>query len=315
MKVGSGMPFFSKRPYLLFLLPGFLIYTLFVVYPIIAAGSISLFRWNGIGPKTFVGLDNYVELFTSSELMSQFRNALLNSLQVFILTVLILIPVQIVAAYLIYNQVKGYKFFRVAVFSPQFISTPVIVFIFTLLLDSNVGVVNKLLEAVGLGEYVRPWLGLPGYGMNIVWMMMSWSGFGIGMIFFLGAMKMISKESLEAGYLDGAGFWKRLFLIILPQIKITILNMVLITYIVSMTVFDFNYILGGVSGGVDYDVDVMALFFYRIAFGESNNPLGGNISENAMGLGSTVACVLFVLIFVISMLQVWITYRRREEEA
>ncbi|MCC3373568.1 carbohydrate ABC transporter permease [Cohnella sp. REN36] len=307
------MSFLAKRPFLLFLLPGFIIYSLFVVYPIVAAASISFFRWNGIGPKTFVGLDNYIELFTSSEMMSQFSNALLNSLRIFVLTVLILIPLQIIAAYLIYNQVKGYKFFRVAVFSPQFISTPVIVFIFMLLLDSNVGVFNKLLEWIGLGEYVRPWLGLPGYGMNIVWLMMSWSGFGVGMIFFLGAMKMISKESLEAGYLDGAGFWKRLFSIILPQMKITILNMILITYIVSMTVFDFNYILGGVSGGVDHDVDVMALLFYRIAFGESRNPLGGNISENSMGLGSTVACVLFLLIFVMSMLQVWLTYRRREE--
>ncbi len=307
------MTFFNKRPYLLFLLPGLLIYSLFVVYPIVDAASISFYRWNGIGPKSFVGFDNYVELFTSSELMSQFTNALLNSLKIFVLTVAIVIPVQIISAYLIYNQVKGYKFFRVAIFSPQFISTPVIVFIFTLLLDSNVGVFNKLLEWIGLGEYVRPWLGLPGYGIYIVWLMISFSGFGVGMIFFLGAMKMISKESLEAGYLDGAGFWKRLFGIILPQMKITILNMILITYIISMTIFDFSFILGGVSGGVDRNVDVMALMFYRIAFGESNNPLGGNISENAMGLGSTVACVLFLIIFLISMIQVWLTYRRRED--
>ena len=309
------MSYIKKRPFLLFLLPGFLIYTLFVVYPIVAAASISFFRWNGIGPKTFVGLDNYVELFTSSELMSQFSNALLNSLKIFVLTVLIVIPVQIVSAYLIYNEVKGYKFFRAAVFSPQFISTPVIVFIFTLLLDANVGLFNKVLEWVGLGEYVRPWLGIPEYGIYIVWLMVSWSGMGVGMIFFLGAMKMISKESLEAGYLEGAGFWRRLFSIILPQIKVTILNMVLISYIVSMTIFDFSFILGGVSGGIDHNVDVMALMFYRIAFGESNNPLGGNISENAMGLGSTVACVLFLLIFFISMFQIWLTYRRREEGA
>jgi len=309
------MSYIKKRPFLLFLLPGFLIYTLFVVYPIVAAASISFFRWNGIGPKTFVGLDNYIELFTSSELMSQFSNALLNSLKIFVLTVLIVIPVQIVSAYLIYNEVKGYKFFRAAVFSPQFISTPVIVFIFTLLLDANVGLFNKVLEWVGLGEYVRPWLGIPEYGIYIVWLMVSWSGMGVGMIFFLGAMKMISKESLEAGYLEGAGFWRRLFSIILPQIKVTILNMVLISYIVSMTIFDFSFILGGVSGGIDHNVDVMALMFYRIAFGESNNPLGGNISENAMGLGSTVACVLFLLIFFISMFQIWLTYRRREEGA
>jgi raffinose/stachyose/melibiose transport system permease protein len=314
-QVISGMSFIRKRPYLYFLAPGFIIYTLFVVYPIIAAGSISFYSWNGIGPKTFVGFANYIELFTSSELISQFTNALLNSLKIFGLSVAILIPLQVIAAYMIYSEVRGFKFFRVAIFSPQFISTPVIAFIFTLLLDSNVGIINKLLEVIGLGSYVRPWLGVPELGMYIVWLMISWTGFGVGMIFFLGAMKMVSRDSLEAGYLDGAGYWRRLFSIILPQIKVTIFNMVLITYIVSMTIFDFNFILGGVSGGTNHYLDVMSLFFYRITFGVSNNPLGGNLSENAMGLGSTVACILFLLIFVISLLQVILTYRRRGEEA
>jgi raffinose/stachyose/melibiose transport system permease protein len=314
-QVNFVMSFIRKRPYLFFLAPGFILYTLFVVYPIFAAGSISFFHWNGIGPKTFVGFANYIELFTSSELISQFRNALLNSLKIFGLSVVILIPLQIIAAYMIYNEVKGFKFFRVVIFSPQFISTPVIAFIFKLLLDSNVGVFNKLLEWIGLGQYVRPWLGIPEFGMYIVWLMISWTGFGVGMIFFLGAMKMISRDSLEAGYLDGAGYWRRLFSIILPQIKVTVLNMILITYIVSMTIFDFNFILGGVSGGLNRNLDVMSLFFYRITFGVSNNPLGGNLSSNAMGLGSTVAVVLFALIFVISLLQIILTYKRRGEEA
>jgi ABC-type sugar transport system permease subunit len=71
--------------------------------------------------------------------------------------------------------------------------------------------------------------------------------------------------------------------------------MVLISYIVSMTIFDFSYILGGTSGGIDGSVDVMSLFFYRIAFGD-NNPLGGSISQNSMGMGTTIAIVLFFII-------------------
>lgn len=304
---------FRNRAYLYFLAPGFILYSLFVIYPIFNAASISLFSWNGIGPKKFVGFSNYVQLFTSSELVSQFTNALLNSLKLFGLSVLILIPAQIVAAYMIYSEVKGFKFFRVTIFSPQFISTPVIAFLFLLILDGNVGLFNKVLELVGLGQYTKPWLGVPELGIYFVWAMISWTGFGVGMILFLGAMKMLSKESIEASYIDGAGYWKRLLYIIIPQIKVTILNLVLITYIVAMSIFDFNYILGGVSGGTNHYLDVMALFFFRIAYGFSNNPLGGNMSENSMGLGTTIACVLFLLIFIVSLLQIMITYKSRGE--
>jgi ABC-type sugar transport system permease subunit len=304
--------FFGKRPYILFLTPGFIIYTIFVIYPIFAAGRLSLFHWNGIGEKKFVGLGNYIDLFTSAELMSQMINALKHSLTIFVLTMLINIPIQIIMAYMIYSKAKGKNFFQVAIFSPQFISTPVIVFIFTLLFDGNIGVVNKILEIIGLGEYARPWLGIPEFGIYIVWIMISWAGIGVGMMYFIGAMKMISFDSMESAYIEGAGFWKRLFYVVLPQIKMTILNLILISYVFSMTIFDYSYILGGTSGGVNGNVDVMPLFFYRMAFGDTN-PLGGNLSANSMGMGTTIACVLFFMIFVIAVVQLLIVYRKEEE--
>lgn len=306
--------FLKKKPFLWFMAPGFILYTILVIYPILGAANISMYRWNGIGPKTFVGLQNYIDLFNNSELVSQLLNALKNSLTIFVLTVLFVIPLQIVMAYMIYTKVRGFRFFQAAVFSPQFISTPVIVFIFTLLLDSNIGLFNKVLESVGLESWVRPWLGIPELGIYIVWLMISWAGVGIGMIFFVGAMKMISAEALEAAYLDGAGFWRRLFSIVLPQIKVTVLNLVLISYISAMTIFDYSYILGGISGGIDRNVDVMSLFFYRMAFGDAN-PLGGNVSANSMGMGTTIACVLFVMIFALALIQLLMMYRKREEEA
>lgn len=68
--------FFRKRPYLMFLMPGIIVYSVFVVYPILSAGYISFFQWNGYGPKAYVGLQNYKDLFTNSNLMSQLGNAL-----------------------------------------------------------------------------------------------------------------------------------------------------------------------------------------------------------------------------------------------
>jgi raffinose/stachyose/melibiose transport system permease protein len=302
---------FTKRPYILFLAPGFILYCLFVIYPIISAANISLYKWNGIGPKQFVGLQNYFDLFSNKDLVSQLLNALNHSLDIFVLTVIVIIPLQIVFAYMIYSKTKGSSFLQAAIFSPQFISTPVIVFIFTLLFDSNIGLVNKVLDQIGLGALAQPWLGLPSIGIYVVWVMISWAGFGVGMVFFIGAMNMIPTDSLEAAYLEGAGYWRRLFVIIVPQIKTTIFNLFLITYISAMTIFDFSYILGGVSGGINGSVDVMSLFFYRMAFGD-NNPLGGNISDNSIGMGTTIAVVLFFMIFIVAFFQVLMMNRKEE---
>lgn len=304
--------FFKKRPYIMFILPGFILYSIFVVYPIFAAIDISFYEWNGIGKKVFVGLNNYIELFTNPDLLSQMGNALVHSLTLFALTVIVQIPIQIVMAYMIYIKAKGRNFFQVAIFSPQFISTPIIVFIFTLIFDGNIGLFNKLLEAAGLKHLTRSWLGIPEFGIFIVWIMITWAGIGVGMMYFIGAMKMISFEEIESAYMEGAGVWKRLFYIVLPQIKMTILNLVLAAYIFGMTIFDFSYILGGISGGINRNVDVMSLFFYRMAFGDQN-PLGGKVNENSMGMGTTIAVVLFLLLFVVAIGQILVMYRKEEE--
>ncbi|TAH68301.1 MAG: sugar ABC transporter permease [Anaerolineaceae bacterium] len=306
------MNWIKKRPYLLFLTPGIILYSIFVIYPIFAAANISLYKWNGIGKRVFVGINNYIELFTNQDLFNQMTNALKNSFLIFALTVIFVIPIQIIMAYIIYSKARGKSFFQAAIFSPQFIATPIIVFIFTLIFDGNIGLFNKLLEVAGFGHLAKPWLGIPKMGIYIVWGMISWAGVGVGMIYFLGAMKMIAFEEMESAYLEGAGFWKRLFYIVLPNIKMTALNLVLISYIIGMTIFDYSYILGGISGGIKGSVDVMSLFFYRMAFGDSN-PLGGVISDNSIGMGTTIACVLFFMVFIVSMVQILIVYRKEEE--
>ncbi|OPH57775.1 hypothetical protein BC351_04520 [Paenibacillus ferrarius] len=306
------MAWIRRKPYLWFIFPGFALYTLFSVYPIVSAIQISLNTWDGIGAKTFVGIDNYVELFSNPELFTQLKNALSHSFTIFALNALVVLPVQLYLAYVLYGQIRGHRFFQAMIFSPQFIATPVIAFMGVMVFDGNIGVFNKLLEVVGLGDWTRPWMGLPELGIYIVWVLVAWSGIGVGMIFFLGAMKMISVETIEAALLDGATYWGRFFRIVVPQIKTTILNMLILTYIFALTLFDFSFILGGASGGINRSVDVMALFFYRISFGD-NSSVGGSSNINAMGMGTTIACVMFMIVFLVSLLQLFLIYRRSED--
>ncbi|CAM4297197.1 MULTISPECIES: carbohydrate ABC transporter permease [Paenibacillus] len=302
------LQWFGKKPYLWFILPGFILYSIFVIYPIFSAAQLSLFHSNGFGAKVFVGFDNYIELFTNSELKRQFLNALKNNVILVVLNVGLLIPVQLYFAYVIYTRVKGYRIFQTMIFAPQFITTSVIVFLATLVFDQNIGIFNELLNIIGLGEYARNWLGIPGYEVITLFIINAWAGVGFSMIYFVAAMKMLSDEVMEASYLDGAGYWRRFFSVIIPQIRSSIVNIAMISYIAAMTLFDFSYLLGGVSGGINNSMDVMTLFFYRITFG-TNGAMGGSVSTNSVGMGTTIACVMFAIIFVVALIQLRLTYK------
>lgn len=310
------MSFVKKRPYLLFLLPGFILYTLFVVYPILSALTISFTQWSGMGAKEFVGFRNYIELVTNTRFFPQLVNALKNNLIIFVLQSLIVVPIQLYIAYLIYNKIAGHKFFQVIIFAPQFILSPVIVVIFTLIFDQNVGVFNALLGLVGLGEFQKPWLGMPEYGIYAVWLMGAWAGMGVCMLFFVGAMKMLPKDTLEAAKIDGAGYWRVFFEIVIPQIRVTIINIYILTYIFSMTAFDYSFILAGGSGsaGMNNCYDVMTLFFYRVAFGNVG-AMGGSFEVNAIGMGTTIACVLFGIIALVSFIQLRFAFKMTEVDS
>lgn len=302
------LQWFGKKPYLWFILPGFILYSIFVIYPIFSAAQLSLFHSNGFGSKVFVGFDNYIELFTNSELKRQFLNALKNNVILVVLNVGLLIPIQLYFAYVIYTRVKGYRIFQTMIFAPQFITTSVIVFLATLVFDQNIGIFNELLNIIGLGEYARNWLGIPGYEVITLFIINAWAGVGFSMIYFVAAMKMLSDEVMEASYLDGAGYWRRFFSVIIPQIRSSIVNIAMISYIAAMTMFDFSYLLGGVSGGINNSMDVMTLFFYRITFG-TNGAMGGSVSTNSVGMGTTIACVMFAIIFVVALIQLRLTYK------
>ncbi len=308
------MRFLEKRPFVLFLAPAMVVYTLFVIYPMISAVTISFTEWSGIGSKAFVGFRNYHEIFTNARFYTQFVNALKNNLIIVALNFLVVVPFQIFIAYNIYNRIKGHNLFQVVIYAPQFVLSPIIYIMFILVFDQSVGVFNKLLALIGLGQLQKPWLGMPAYGITFVWIMGTFASLGVCMLFFVGAMKMLDDSVIESARIDGARYWSILLKIVLPQIKTTILNIYILTYIFSMTVFDYSFILGGGQGnaGVNNSYDVMTLLFYRIAFG-SVSAMGGSFEINSMGMGTTVACLLFVIVGIISFMQLRMTYKGLEE--
>lgn len=308
------MSYLKKRPFIFFLAPALIVYTLFVIYPMISAVTISFTEWSGIGPKVFVGFRNYTEVFTNANFYTQLVNAIKNNLILIALNFVFVVPFQIFIAYNIYNRIKGHNLFQILIYAPQFVLSPIIYIMFVLVFDGNIGVFNKALELIGLGQFQKPWLGMPGFGMFFVWLMGVFSSMGVCMLFFIGAMKMLDESVNESANIDGAGYWSILFKIVLPQIKTTFFNVYILTYIFSMTAFDYSFILGGGRGmgGVNGSYDVLTLLFYRVAFG-STSQMGGSFEVNAMGMGSTIACLLFIMIAVISFFQIKLTFKSLEE--
>ena len=135
-----------------FLSPAFLVYTIFMIIPIVFSFYYSLNKWDGIGPKKFVGLKNFIRMFSNS----QYLTVTSNTLTLVLLSLLITLPVSLCLAYLLYRCKHGFKFFRLAIFMPVIISAMIVGLIFSILFNADFGPVNQILKDIGL-----PQLGYP----------------------------------------------------------------------------------------------------------------------------------------------------------
>jgi len=290
-----------KRPsipaWALFMLPGFCLYTLFMIVPLFTAVGYSFFDWSGVGPKVFSGLKNYRNLFTDPRLSAFFWNALGNNFRFVFVALFIVIPIQLGLAYLFDIKIKGYRFFQTVIFLPYVVSTTIIGFLSIMVFDPNLGLLNELFEFVGKEVWKSSWFGDTKRAFGILSMVICWQGIAAGMLIFAANLKEIPREVLEAALIDGAGGFRRFFGIILPYLVPSITNNIVLGTIWGLTIFDIPYIVGGPQGGVNNSMDFMNLFFYRFAFG------GSYYGETSMGFGAAISVVLFVIILAVALVQ------------
>ena len=142
-----------------FLAPAVIVYTLFMIYPLLNSLRLSFFT-RVATERVFVGLDNYVTLFTSPNFAPQFRNAFVNNLVFFAVHMLVQNPIGLLLAGILAARVKGHELYRTVLFMPTVLSVVIIGFIWNLILNPLWGVSSSILEMVGLESLYRPWLGL-----------------------------------------------------------------------------------------------------------------------------------------------------------
>lgn len=278
---------------LCFMLLAIIMLIVFIYAPLVQNIINSFYSFSTFSPtKEFVGLQNYQDLLKDKTIPI----ALLNNIRYAIISIICQCGLGLVLAAILEDKVfrKVAPFFRVVYFMPVMISISVIALLFGFIYNPKMGILNKFLEAIGLGSLTKAWLGNPKTAIYAVIAMSQWQSTGYIMMLFIVAIQKVPKELYEAAELDGAGKVKRFFSITIPQIKDTIFVNVLITITGSMLVFNEPYILTG--GGPGHSSTTIALHMYEQGFQLDN-----------MGYASAIAVVIFVITAAVSTIQLVIS--------
>lgn len=286
-----------------FLAPAILIYSAFMVIPLINSLRLSFFEISNQNQLSFNGMQNYVKLFTDSNFAPFFWRALKNNFVFFAVHMLVQNPIGLLLAALLAEGGPVRNFFRTVLFMPTVLSVVIIGFIWQLILNPLWGVAEGILKAVSLGEWFGPWLGKPESALIAVSLISVWQFVGIPMILFYAALIGIPDELTEAAHVDGATrwdiFWRIKFPLILPTVGIVSV----LTFVGNFNAFDLIYTMKGANAGPDFATDIMGTLFYRTFFGQQlqlGNPT----------MGATVAAMMFLIILTGVLLYMFLWARR-----
>jgi len=285
----------TNKNYAYFILPGFVLYTLFVVFPIICVLFLGFTDWSGLGEMHLVGLKNYRTIFADSRFFPVFFNAVGNNLKYLICVWFIITPLQYVIAYALYMRIPCRNYLRFMLFLPYVISTTIVSFFAMLIFNPIFGFLNEFLTKVGLET--GSWFGDPAWAFKLLILLVFWQGSGTGIMIFYSNFLDMPKEVLEASRIDGCTEKQKFFRIILPLSLPSCASIITMDTIWALAIFDLPYILGGSNGGVNGCLDFVNTVFYRYTFGSALN------GKSDLGFGSSICVVMFLLMLVLSFIQ------------
>lgn len=294
---------FHRNSYLILIVPALLLYTVFIAYPFFSSLFLSFFKWTGVGPKLFVGLDNYKNVLTGY-MSREFYRALGHNFYFFFLNWILSVVPGIILALSLAAGIRGSNIFKTIFFIPNTLSIIIVGFLWSLLLNPQWGMINQVLKSIGLEFMAKPWLGDTKLALPTIIVITGWRGMGFYVLTFLAAVVGINKSMLEAGRIDGASESQIIFRLVLPQLIPIISTVTILKIIWSFNIFDIVYAMEGTQGGPAGSTDVLGTLFYRIAFG------GLGSSHVGMGLGATVVTLIFFIVFPVSVLYIYIVEKR-----
>lgn len=264
----------------LFLLPALLGTLIFIIIPVLCSFGLSFAKWDLLNPITFVGLENYKNLFNDKV----FYQTLVNTIVFAISTSVFGVIIPLILASVLNSKIRGSEFFKTAYFLPFITPMIVIGIVWGWIFDPNIGLLNKLLHL-----HIN-WLYDVKFAMPALIAVSVWKLIGYNMIIFLSTLSSISQSLFEAAKIDGANSLQTFRHVTVPMLSPTIFFVVIITTISSFQVFDLIYLM--TQGGPFNSTNVLVYSIYQNAFEYFN-----------VGKASAIAYVLFAIILVLTLLQ------------
>lgn len=266
--------------------PAVALYVLFVLYPIFRGLFISLHDWNVFSPMTWVGLQNY-RLLLRDDI---FRRAIANNVIYAVAVTVSKNALGFLLAVLVNaERLRGRTFFRTILFMPVTMSFVVVGLLWSWIYNPLFGLLNASLKAMGLGFLIRDWLSDPGIALWSIILVDTWKWLGFHMVILLAGLQSIPTELYEAAYVDGASSWRQFWGITVP-LMMPVLTVSVMLSLMGAFVRNFDLVYVMTGGGPAHVTEVVLTWLHTQAFGFAR-----------MGYGAAMGFMLFVVVFIFSM--------------
>ncbi|MBU4215880.1 MAG: sugar ABC transporter permease [Actinobacteria bacterium] len=269
----------------LFMTPALIILLAFVAWPMVSALRLSFTDASGFGTPRWVGLDNYVQIFTNAKILATLGNTALYTVM---FTPTALIGALALALLLTNRALIGRNVFRTALFVPFIVSLAVAAFAWSYLLDPQIGLLTSWLRSVGI--HVGNVLQDPTWAMPTVVLVAIWKNVGFYMVIFIAGLQEIPVSLYEAATLDGAGAWRRFVHVTVPQLSTTLTFVVVFAMIAALQAFDQIYVM--TSGGPYRSTQTVVMEIYQEGFKKLD-----------LGVATALSYVLLLATLVLSLVQ------------
>lgn len=276
------------------------LYVCFFLFPSLLGVFYSFTDWNSRtmgGKVSFVGLKNYIEIFTSN---TDYASGIFNTLKFTVISnILKLIPALLLAI-MLQEGIRGKNIYRTILYLPSILPFMIIGLTFRSILNYNNGMLNAVLDALHLGFLKQKWLS----DLNVVWKSIygvdAWRGIGYVMTIFLAGLNTIPQTYYEAAKIDGAGFWQRVRHITLPMLSGSIMINLVFGLTYGLKVFDIVYVL--TNGGPGHATEVITTYSYQL------------YSSGQYGLSTALNTILLIITAIVGVLVVKVMSRQEVQQ-
>jgi raffinose/stachyose/melibiose transport system permease protein len=276
--------------------PAVILFLLYIIIPVFMAFYYGFTNFTGIGKPEFLGLRNYITLFSDKI----FYIALKNTGLVLAMSLLLIVPCSFGLSLLFARKMRGGKLVKAFCFSPNIISPILIGLIWVFILDPKIGLINAFLRYIGVSAQPE-WIGgktLTPYCVGAIFL---WQTLGYNATIFLAGIKMVPQELYEASEIDGAGKVQQLIYITFPMIRQTIIIVMLLVITGCFKIFEIVYQLTG--GGPNHMSDLLVTYMYYSTF-----------TSSRYGYGMSIASVTFLISALFAVIYLYVTREQVGEE-